>query len=943
MEDNPVPVPSTAPTPVLELAQNLLIKWQPGVLLVLIVVAAYLPALFCGFFWDDHAHIELNSLLTAPGGLYRIWFSLSFQQYLPIQLSTHWLEVRLWGFNPLPFHAANVLLHAINGVLVWQVLKRLEFKYAWQAAALFSLHPVAAETVVWVTERRTLLSAMFYLGAVLCWMNFSDGRGQRWYAATLGLYTLALLSKTVACTLPVILFLLDWMRAERRPPPRIFAKYEKSVEKGIGIAIATKELISLIPFFIVGLPLSMLTALMEREIIGAQGYLWDYSLAQRILLCGRALWFYVFKDLLPIQLTFIYPRWHLDGSDVFQWLWLIAAIIAAIALLPLSRQFGRRAVMPVIFFAITLFPALGFANIYPQRFSFVADHFQYLACLGIVVLFTGIVAWLYESARGNKGTDRTDCLSPHFHGTIPRVAGWAVLLIFGCLVWSHARSFMSDESMWKDVLSKNNEAWLADVNLGVIYYDGGHPEEALPYYEKAYELQPDDMHVASDLADTYVRLGNTERARQIFTEALKASPAFEMTSQAAVKTRSFVSRTFRNLVGLPAGFLTIYEQQCVNNTMDVLLGLANVEGLAGHADEAQKNFEAAMKLRPKNNKPYLARAAYLKNLGKSIEAFADLEKAALLDVSDAEPLYQKGTLLLSTGQVEKAMAAFHEALERNPHHSATLCELGAQLQKKGALEEAISYYRKAISADPKNINAYYDLGWAFQLESKDNEAESVYDALLTLQPNHAETLNNVGSLMVKRHDWQMAERYYRAAITAHPGFLDASSNLAVALTQLGRFDEAAELLKGLKKTNPKLPGVYLNLSFVLGKTKKYSEVATALHEGIAALGADSAQSLPLRDALAWLMATCPEDKIRNGAEAVRILQSGSPAKGAQALDTLAAAYAENADFKTAQKTAHDALAMAQKEGKNGLAEKIAERLKLYEKNLPYHEIEATAP
>ena len=186
-------------------------------ILVAATILAYSPAWNGGFLWDDDVYITNNELLTAPDGLRRIWFSLdSPSQYFPLVYSAFRIEHRLWALNPTGYHWVNLLLHTANALLVWVVLVRLKVPGAWLAGAIFALHPVQVESVAWITERKNVLMAFFFLLTLLCWIAFIDERTKRpwlFYGLALILYLLALLAKTTACTLPAALFLIfGWKR-----------------------------------------------------------------------------------------------------------------------------------------------------------------------------------------------------------------------------------------------------------------------------------------------------------------------------------------------------------------------------------------------------------------------------------------------------------------------------------------------------------------------------------------------------------------------------------------------------------------------------------------------------------------------------------------------------------------------------------------------------------
>ena len=328
------------------------------------VLLAYLPALHGGLIIDDSGHIT-SARMQSLHGLWRIWFELgATTQYYPVLHSAFWIEHRLWGDAVLGYHLTNALLHAAAALLVVALVRRLSLPGAWLAGFLFALHPVCVETVAWISEQKNTLSAVFYLGAALLYLDFDRTRRKSRYGLALGLFALALMSKSVTATLPVALLVILWWRRGRLEWKR--------------------DWLPLIPWLALGASGGLFTAWVERRYIGAEGADFALTAVERCLVAGRALWFYAWKMVLPANLTFIYPRWRVDAAAWWQYLFPLAALAAAAGLWLAARR-RRGPLAAFLFFAVTLLPALGFLNVYPFLYSFVADHYQYLASLGIIV------------------------------------------------------------------------------------------------------------------------------------------------------------------------------------------------------------------------------------------------------------------------------------------------------------------------------------------------------------------------------------------------------------------------------------------------------------------------------------------------------------------------------------------------------------------------------
>lgn len=473
-------------------------------LLVAIAVTAYLPILGCGWVWDDDFYVTDNPTLRDGAGLVRIWTDPSANpQYYPMTFTSLWLQHRFWGLLPLPYHLANVLLHAVSAVLLWRLLLYLSVPGAWLAAAVFALHPVHVETVAWVTERKNTLSGAFYLASALVLLRrFGVGGGREapggdsrvpWLGGLL--YLAALLSKTVTASLPVALALVLWWKRGR-------VARRQGIVLGIMLGL--------------GAALGTTTALLERHQIGAVGEDWSLGVIERVLLAGRIVWFYLGKLAWPSGLTFIYPRWEIRAEDAANWAWPVAAAATTAALWFLRGRWGKAPFVAWAFFVVTLAPALGFVNVYPMRYAWVADHFQYLASLGPIVLAAAGVLHgaAFVSARW---------------GTVGRhaAAGAAtvLLLALSALTWRGTLRFRDAETLWNDTLARNPTAWIAHNNLGIALASRGDDEAAASHFREALRLRPRHAGALSNLGYLLLRQGRTGEAEAYLAESVSLGPA----------------------------------------------------------------------------------------------------------------------------------------------------------------------------------------------------------------------------------------------------------------------------------------------------------------------------------------------------------------------------------------------------------------------------------
>ncbi|MHC4218863.1 MAG: tetratricopeptide repeat protein, partial [Planctomycetota bacterium] len=392
---------------------------------------------------------------------------------------------------PTVYHVVNILLHALSAVLLWRLLKRLEVPGAWVAAAVFALHPVHVESVAWITERKNVLSGLFYLAAALLYLRVALIKpSRRLYAGSLALFLGALLSKTVTCSLPAALLLVLWWKRGR---------------------LGWRDVGALAPFFALGIALGLVTVWMEIHRVGAEGAEWDLSLVDRCLVAGRALWFYAAKLAWPWSLMFVYPRWEIDAGVWWQYLFPIAAAAVVAGLWLARSRIGRGPLVAVLFFAGTLFPALGFFDVYPMRYSFVADHFQYLASLGLVAL--GVGAGFTAARRfGDRGR------------VIAAIASGVFLLVLGTLTWRYGPVFQNEETLWRHTLARNDTAWIAHNNLGNVLRADRRYDEAVHHFQRAVEINPDHARAYNNIGGILGLQGRPEEAVPYFRRALELDP-----------------------------------------------------------------------------------------------------------------------------------------------------------------------------------------------------------------------------------------------------------------------------------------------------------------------------------------------------------------------------------------------------------------------------------
>jgi len=570
--------------------------WLLGLLLVAVTVLAYFPASRAGFIWDDDFYVTENPLLNTSEGLRRIWFSTdSPSQYFPLTYTTFYFERFLWGLHPAGYHWVNILLHATNVLLIWRLLARLRLPGAWLAAAVFALHPVQVESVAWITELKNVLMAFFFLLALLAWTSFIDEKAKRpwrFYALALACYALALLSKTTACTLPVALWLILWLKK---------------------ISIDWRRLAQIAPFVMLGLGMGLVTIWWERHHQGTMGQPFEIGMGERVLIASRAVWFYFSKLLWPAHLMFSYPRWKISVSDPAAYVWLAATAVIGAVIWRARRWTGRGVEVAAIFFVATLGPVLGFIMLYTFLFSFVADHYQYLACLGPIALgAAGIEIGLHRFAAGKLP------LGPALTA--------ALLLTFGTLTWFQCVMYHDNQKLWQTTVRQNPDSWMAHNNLGHVYLQNGQWDDAITQFRFGLQLKPDDERACYNLGLALAAKGQIQEASAQYQRAVEINPRF--------------------------------AEACNN--------LGNCFLQQGMAEKAITPYQKALALRSDNAEAHNNLGDCFFELGRLDEALAHFQKAAELKPDYAEAHHNLGNVLLQKGRIAEAISHYDKTLQLKP-------------------------------------------------------------------------------------------------------------------------------------------------------------------------------------------------------------------------------------------------------------------------------------
>ncbi|MGA2589286.1 MAG: tetratricopeptide repeat protein [Bryobacteraceae bacterium] len=675
-------------------------SWPIYTAITAAALAAYWPALRGGFIWDDNAHVT-TAAMRSLRGLWRIWFDLgATQQYYPLLHSAFWLEHRFWGDAVVGYHLANLAQHALAACLVVLIVRRLALPGAWLAGLIFALHPVCVESVAWISEQKSTLSGVFYLASALVYLRFDESRRRSHYIWAIALFICALLGKTVTATLPAALLVIFWWKRGRLD--------------------LRGDVRPLLPWFALGIAAGLFTAWVERTYIGARGAEFAITPVERFLIAARAPWFYAAKLFWPVNLIFTYPRWHIDPAVWWQWLFPVATLSVAIGFYLIARNKttshqppttshgerspshgerspshgGRSPLAAFLFFAGTLFPALGFVNVYPFRFSWVADHFQYLACLGIIVPVAVVIAKVGQA------------LPPAKAGA----ARFVLPLVLAALTFRQASMYGDTETLYRTTIARNPASWMAHNNLGVALAKmDGRSAEAIAEYQTALRIKPDYAEPHNNLATILSRQpGCMPEAIAEAQEALRIKPDYP---EALVNLGSFLAPIPGRLRDAIASYQAALRIKPDHAEAHNNLGLALLE-MPGRLPEAIKELEAAVRLEPDNAQMHDNLASALVRMpGRLPDAIAEVQAALEITPDDPQAHDFLGRALSQMpGRLPEAIAEFETALRIAPDYAQAHNDLGVVLlYVPERRADAIAEFRAALSLNPNDPRAQSNL------------------------------------------------------------------------------------------------------------------------------------------------------------------------------------------------------------------------------------------
>ncbi len=660
------------------LPQFLNVQVLAGVaIIILAVFFAYFPSISGEFLLDDDKLLTDNRLIKAPDGLYRFWCTTEPLDYWPLSNTTLWIEWRLWGMKPTGYHVTNLVLHIIEALLIWLILRKLSIPGAFWAAMIFAVHPVNVESVAWISQRKGLMAMLFFLLSILWYLKadmpaagglppqyllYRPGAGRRywlsllmfvlvmfispWYWLSLVAFALAMLSKGSVAVLPVLLLGIVWWRRK----------------------VTRWDLLRMVPFFVI-------SAVLVRENMWFQTHGTDIvtreaNFIQRLLGAGGVVWFYLYKALLPIDLAFIYPQWHIRAGNLLWWLPVVAAVIVTAVLWWYREFWSRPFLFAWGFFCVSLLPVLGFADVGFMKYSLVSDHYQHVAIIGVIALVGA--GWGVWQQR------------------VPGPARWAanavavvVLVVLTFLTWQQSGPYNNAMILYQATLEKNPDCSIAHNNLGTLLFQAERLPEAMDHYSQALRLDPNYVDAHNNLGYAFYQVGRMQEAIEHLEQTLKLKPdcpeAHNNLGLAFAKTDRLPEAIKQYMLALKYKF---DYADAYNN-----LGVALDD--TGRPEESIKYYLQALRLKPDYADGYNNLGVSLVKAGRLQEAISYLTHAIQLKPHYIEAYANLALIYAQTNRPNEALAAAQKALD--------IARSKGKTEHAKRLENWLNAYRASLS------------------------------------------------------------------------------------------------------------------------------------------------------------------------------------------------------------------------------------------------------
>ncbi len=804
-----------------------------GVIIVVTLIV-FFPTLFNNFNnWDDRVYINENPYIKALSWKNLQWiFSNAFMgNYHPLTMISLALDYQINEFNPFVFHLTNLLLHTGNAVLVFLIIYALTGKLNISVIAglLFGVHTIHVESVSWVSERKDVLYAFFYLAALYSYIRFGKKKERKWYWFSIGFFILSLLSKGQAVSLAVTLFLVDYFRGKK-----LFDQ---------------KGLVDKIPYFILAVIFGIV-AIKSQQGVAATEMVHTDGL-QRILFASYGFLMYIGKLILPVYLSAHYPYPDLAQDANLPVIYFLAPLIipAFLAALYLSYKKSKPLFFGLGFFLVNIFLVLQWL---PVGKAIMADRYAYIPSIGYCFLFGYMIV--------NK---------EYLHNIkVSYVLVAIYILALSVMTFGRTQIWKTSFTLWNDIIEKNSNVPFAWYNLGNAHSDTANYKAAFDDYTQAISLAPNYYNAYINRAAARNKLNDYLGAIEDLDLVIKHDTTLVNAYIIRAKARQFLKdysgaledydRAIVLNPQMPELYLNrgkvfsdMHENQRalddyvqalnINPKMiDAYISRAVVYKLMNNMAAALDDYNTAIAVDPGNSGLYNNRGNIKVQMGNPQEAIADYSTSITLKPDDFLSYQNRGSIYYSLKQNALALSDFSQAIKLNSSF-ADLYITRAMIRKElNDIAGASNDFQKAVELNPaySTMDFMSSLGLASNpdvaqnytqvltsgqvLESQGKFADAIiqYRKAIGIKPDDAEGWYALGTVYAKNRQFGEAINSFTKAMSYKKNYVQVMADRGIANASIGRIDEALKDLAAAIKMNPEYAKAYFDRAIVYLNTGK---------------------------------------------------------------------------------------------------------------------------
>jgi len=867
--------------------------------LVVSVWIAFGQATHYGFVnFDDDVYVYKNAHVT--GGISRSNAHWAFthvhsSNWHPITWFSHMLDCQFYGLNAGGHHFTNILIHALTCVFLFLLLRRIT-GFLWRSAfvtAVFAIHPLRVESVVWVAERKDVLSGLFFVLTLAVYVWYAR-RAWSWhrYLAVMLTFSLALMCKPMVVTLPFVLLLVDYWPLNR------FAVSEHH-------SIPWRCLFDKVLLLALSAAMCAITILAQHDAVS------PLPLSLRLYNAAVSSVVYLRQMFFPSGLVVLYPfpEHGLPRPEILLACFLLLAISATAFL---TRRKYPWLLFGWLWYLGMLVPVIGILQVGAQAH---ADRYTYLPQIGLGIALVWSAAEIVARSRQRQMV----------------LSGASAAIVIALTVCAHKQTayWQNSRALWTRALTFTSENIVAQNNLGNALLDEGKVEEAITHFRGARRIKPEDAKAAFNLGNALIEKGELTEGIANLSQALQLNPDY---AEAHINLGGALLKTGK-MDDAAEHFQKALQLEPAQPSAWNDLGYARLQ--QGAPEKALACFQKASQLDPTQPVTLDNIANALMQQGTVDGAIGYYEKALQLKPEFAEAEYNLGTALVQKNDLEDAIVHFQKALHLKPDYANAAYNIGIARFHQDNAGEAITFFQKAIQINPDYAEAHYNLGNALIRKGKIEDGITQFRKALQIAPGQLMTRNNLGYVLLQSGKVDEAIGEFNQVLQTQPENANAHFNLGNALLQKGNADEAMDHFQRALQREPGFAEAHYSLGTALLQKGRETEALAQFRQAIQ-LKPDYSEAL---NDLAWELATAPLPSARDGNKAVELAQRADQLAGGKdldVLDTVAAAYAEAHRFEEAVRTARQAIAFARSSGQENRVAQLNSELALYQAGQPLH-------